>query len=55
MKYAVIITYFSGEKTGAVIKAGGITEAMQKLGALIPMDTVQAVEFAPILTPEREG
>ena len=55
MKYAVIVTYQSGEKTGAVIVADSMLEAWQKLDDLVPLETLRAVEFAEILTQEREG
>ena len=55
MKYAVIVTYTSGERTGAAIEADGMLEAWQKLDDLFSLETLQAVQFAEILTPKREG
>lgn len=55
MKYAVIVTYTSGERTGAVIEADSMLEAWQKLDDLFSLETLRAVLFAEILTPEREG
>ena len=55
MKYTAIVTYPSGEKTGVVIKADSLYEAWHKLDDLIPLKNLRSVEFANILTQEREG
>ena len=53
MKYAAIITYSNGTRTGASVNANSMLEAWQKLMKIIPFAFVQAVEIAEILTPER--
>lgn len=53
MKYAAIITYSNGARTGATVTAISMLEAWQKLMKIMPFDHVQAVEIAEILTPER--
>ena len=55
MKYAAIVTYVTGEKTGAVIEADGRLDAWQTLDDLFALETLRAVELVEILTPEREG
>ena len=54
MKYAAIIMYTSGERTGATIEADSLGEAWQKLLSNINMDHVQTMEIAEILIPSRE-
>ena len=53
MKYAVIITYTTGEKTGATVSANGIGAAWEKVFELFDKADVRGVELAAILTPER--
>ena len=55
MKYAAIVRYSNGERTGATVSANSMLEAWQKLMKIIPFDHVQAVEIAEILTPERSA
>lgn len=55
MKYAAIVTYTTGEKTGAVIEADTMLDAWQAVDDLFSLETLRAVELAEILTPEREG
>lgn len=54
MKYAAIITYTTGERTGATISASGLEAAWEKVFGLFPKADVRAVELAAILTPERD-
>ena len=53
MKYAVIVTYTTGERTGATVSADGLEAAWEKVFGLFPKADVRAVELAAILTPER--
>lgn len=53
MKYAVIITYTTGERTGATISAKNLADAWEKVFEIFGKATAIAVELAPILTPER--
>lgn len=54
MKYAAIITYTNGERTGATVEAASMREAWEKLMAAIPADHIQSIDLAEILTPDRE-
>lgn len=54
MKYAAIIMYTSGERTGATIEADSLGEAWRKLLSNITMDHVQTMEIVEILNPDRE-
>jgi hypothetical protein len=53
VKYAVIVTYTTGERTGASISASDLTEAWEKLFSLFDKNKVRGVEFAAIVTEER--
>lgn len=54
MKYAAIVTYTTGEKTGATINASCLAEAWEKLLAMFG-GKIRSAELAEILTPEREA
>ena len=54
MKYAAIVTYTTGERTGATISARGLAAAWNKIFEVFDKEDVRGVELAPILTPERE-
>ena len=54
MKYAVIVTYATGEKTGATVTASGCAAAWNKVFEMFGKTNVRGVEMAEILTPERE-
>ena len=54
MKYAAIITYTTGERTGATVSANGLEAAWEKVFDLFPKADLRAVELAAILTPERD-
>ena len=53
MKYAVIVTWNSGETTGAVINAGGPKAAREKLFGLFDFQHIRSAQLAEILTVER--
>ena len=53
MKYAVIVTYTTGEKTGAPVTASGCPAAWDKVFEVFDKADVRGVELAAILTPER--
>lgn len=53
MEYAAIVSYHSGETTGAVVKAKDTGEAWKKLFALFNPEKIMRAELAAILTPER--
>lgn len=54
MKYAVIVTYFDGTKTGATVKAKSAADAWKKVLELFNAERIIGVEVVEILTPERE-
>lgn len=55
MEYAAIITYTTGEKTGATVKAPDREMAWRKLLEDFDYgDRVQAAELCEILTDDRE-
>ena len=51
MKYAVIVTYTTGERTGATVSGGAA--AWDKVFEMFDKADVRGVELAAILTPER--
>ena len=53
MKYAVIVTYTTGERTGATVTASGCAAAWDKVFEMFDKADVRGVELAAILTPER--
>lgn len=53
MKYSVIVTYATGERTGATVSASGLGAAWGKVFELFDKADVRGVELAAILTPER--
>ena len=53
MKYAVIVTWHSGETTGAVINADGPKAAWEKLFGLFAFRHIRGAQLAEILTAER--
>ena len=53
MKYAVIVTYTTGERTGATVTASGCAAAWEKVFEIFDKADVRGVELAAILTPER--
>lgn len=55
MKYAAIVTYTTGERTGATITAKDMATAWTKIFDIFNSATVRAVEIAEILTPARAG
>lgn len=55
MKYSVIVTYTTGEKTGAAVSANGLAGAWDKVFELFDKEDVRGVELAAILTGERAG
>lgn len=54
MKYAAIVTYTDGSKTGATIEAQSVAKAWNKILNLFNPETISGVEVAAILTEERE-
>ena len=54
MKYIAMITYTTGERTGATVTANSLAEEWEKVFDLFPKADVRAVELAAILTPERD-
>lgn len=52
-RYAVIVTYHNGARTGAVVEAESAAEAWRKTLALFNPQIVAAAEVSRILTPER--
>ena len=52
MKYAVIVTYTTGEKTGATVTASGCAAAWDKVFEVFDKADVRGVELAAILTPD---
>lgn len=54
MKYAAIITWTSGETTGAVIKADGQKSAWEKLFQIFDSKHIRGAQLAEILTPEND-
>lgn len=54
MKYAAIVTYIDGSKTGATIEAQSADKAWNKILNLFNPETVSGIEVAAILTEERE-
>lgn len=55
MKYAVIVEYTTGERTGATVTAFGPAGAWQKVFELFDSQILRSVQIAEILLPEREG
>ena len=53
MKYIAMITYTTGERTGATVTANSLAEAWEKVFDLFGRSDVCGVELAAILTPER--
>ena len=53
MKYAVIITYTTGEKTGVTVAASGCAAVWDKIFEMFDKTNVRSVELAAILIPER--
>ena len=54
-RYAVIVTYHNGARTGAVVEAESAAEAWRKTLALFNPQIVAAAEVSQILTPESGG
>lgn len=52
-KYAVIVTYHNGARTGAVVEAESSAGAWTKALTIFDPQIVAAVEVSQILTPER--
>ena len=52
-KYAVIVAYHNGARTGAVVEAKSAAGAWTKVFTLFNPQIVAAVEVSRILTPER--
>jgi len=52
MKYAVIVTYTTGERTGATVTASGCAAAWDKVFEMFDKADVRGVELAAILTVE---
>lgn len=55
MKYAIIVEYTNGEKTGATVTAFGQAGAWQRVFEMFDCQNVRSVQVAEILLPEREG
>lgn len=55
MKYAVIVEYTTGEKTGATVTACGQAGAWHQVFEMFDCENVRSVQMAEILLPEREG
>lgn len=53
MKYSVIVTWYSGETTGAIINADGPKAAWEKLFGLFDFRHIRGAQLAEILTVER--
>lgn len=53
MKYAAIITYTTGERTGATFCAESMADAWGTVFELFDKSALRAVELAEILTQER--
>jgi hypothetical protein len=54
MKYAAIVTYTDGSKTGATIEAQSAAKAWNKILNLFNPETISGIEVAAILAEERE-
>lgn len=54
MKYAAIVTYTDGSKTGATIEAQSTAKVWNKILNLFNPETISGIEVAAILTRERE-
>lgn len=54
MKYAAIVTYTDGSKTGATIEAKSTAKAWNKILNLFNPGIISGIEVAAILTRERE-
>lgn len=54
MKYAAIVTYTDGSKTGATIEAQSAAKAWNEILNLFNPETISGIEVAAILTRERE-
>ena len=52
-KYAVIVAYHNGARTGAVVEAKSAAGAWIKVFTLFDPQIIAAVEVSHILTPER--
>lgn len=50
MKYAAIVTYTDGSKTGATIEAQSTAKAWNKILNLFNPETISGIEVAAILT-----
>lgn len=55
MKYAVIVEYTSGEKTGATVEACCMGAAWKRVFEMFDCDNVRSVQIAEILLPKRGG
>lgn len=55
MKYAIIVEYTTGEKTGATVEACGYAGAWHRVFEMFAPQNVRSVQVAEILLPEREG
>lgn len=53
MKYAAIVTYTTGERTGATLCAESMADAWEKVFEIFDKSMLRAVELAEILTTER--
>lgn len=53
MKYAAIVTYTTGERTGASVSADSLASAWERVFELFDKEDVRGVELAAILTQER--
>jgi len=48
LKYAAIVTYTSGSRSGAIIRAKSLKDAWDKLQKKIPMEHLQSIDLAEI-------
>ena len=55
MKYAIIVEYTTGEKTGATVTADNLAEAWKKAFDLFDPRFLLSIQVAEILLPVREG
>ena len=55
MKYAVIVEYTTGEKTGATVTAENLAAVWKKVFDMFDCRYLRSVQVAEILLPERGG
>ena len=55
MKYAIIVEYTTGERTGATVTAENLAEAWGKVFTIFDPRYLRSIQVAEILLPAREG